>query len=92
MSISSSHTPVVHCSLLLTLRSCGLVSFEAFFKNLFKSIHIVELLKDVHGKLKTSPEMLKVQSIIIIGGVSPEGKENTLYSIFVPLSPVFWVS
>lgn len=39
---------------------CPTFRFELFFKNLFKSIHIVEVLKDADGKLKLSPEYLKV--------------------------------
>lgn len=34
--------------------------FEAFFKNLFKSIHIAEILKDRQGNTKTEPDKAKV--------------------------------
>lgn len=35
--------------------------FPAFFKNLFKSIHVVEVLKDREGNTKTDPDKAKVR-------------------------------
>ncbi|CBJ28634.1 conserved unknown protein [Ectocarpus siliculosus] len=38
----------------------GVFRFGAFFKNLFKCIHIAEVLKDREGKTKTEPDKAKV--------------------------------
>lgn len=35
--------------------------FRSFFKNLFKSIHIAEVLKDREGNTKTEPDKAKVR-------------------------------
>lgn len=45
---------------------CARNRFRAFFKNLFKSIHIAEVLKDRDGNTKTDPDKAKVRHSLLL--------------------------